>query len=140
MAFAGLQEGCLYSCALKGILSSNRKRSILLNEANSSSIKGIVFAALKDSVSFRPLMKESSIKAVEGEITWPVRERVITDMKVAAVPEINDRHSMIVNSALFCRIIQTSSLSGNAKKKVWYFPVLASGSVMDITGLSWIAC
>lgn len=79
---------------------------------NSSSTKGIPLLNLTESVARRTLIKESSIKAVEDDVTWPVRTRVTTDMKVAAVPEVNDIDSMIDERQFFFRIIQTSFLQG----------------------------
>ena len=55
-------------------------------------------------------MNASTVKAVAGEIAWPVRMRVKIVKKVAVGPEINEKHSIIDNKVLFLRIIQTSLL------------------------------
>ena len=55
-------------------------------------------------------MNASSIKAVAGETTWPVRMSVKTVKNVAVGPEVNEKHSMTDNKMLFFRINQTSFL------------------------------
>ena len=55
-------------------------------------------------------MNASTVKAVGGEMAWPVRMRAKIAKKVAVGPERNEKHSMIDNKAIFLRIIQTSIL------------------------------
>ena len=55
-------------------------------------------------------MNASTVKAVGGEIVWPVRMRAKIVKKVAVGLAINEKHSMIDNKTLFLRIIQTSLL------------------------------
>ena len=61
-------------------------------------------------------MNASTVKAVGGEMAWPVRMRAKIAKKVAVGPERNEKHSMIDNKAIFLRIIQTSILQGKTKK------------------------
>jgi len=55
-------------------------------------------------------MNASTVKAVGGEIVWPVKMRAKIVKNVAEGPETNEKHSTIANKKLFLRIIHISLL------------------------------
>ena len=87
-------------------MSRRRKVWILLSDTNISKTE----ARTTDTDERRTLMNASTVKAVGGEIVWPVRMRAKIVKKVAVGLAINEKHSMIDNKTLFLRIIQTSLL------------------------------
>lgn len=77
-----------------------------MSETNISNTEAITL----DTDERRTLMNASSMKAVAGEITWPVTISVKTVKNVAVGPEVNEKHSITDSKALFFRITQTSFL------------------------------
>ena len=112
-----LPEDWSYSKGSRGKSFNSRNFSIRFRETNISNIEGTTL----DIDDRRTLMKARIIKAVADErISVPVRTRAKTVKNVAAVPEVNDKHSMIDRRPLFFRIIQTSFLPSKRKENRKY--------------------